>query len=54
MATLEAVHSQTSVKARSARSHRVLAWIGTALGRIAVILITLVLCLPVLLAPITT
>ncbi len=54
MGTLEAARSQTGIKIRARRGHKILTWAGTALGRIAVALISLVLCLPVILAPLTT
>ncbi len=54
MASLEAVRAQIAVKVHTTRDHKVLAWIRMALGRIAVVLISLDLCLPVILSPITT
>ncbi len=54
MGTLEAIHSHASIHVQSNRTHKILARIGIALGHIAVVLISLILCLPVLISPLTT
>ncbi len=54
MGTLAAARSQANTGVQATRTHKVLARIGTALGRIMVLILSLVLCLPIILAPITT
>ncbi len=54
MGTLASARSQANTRVQATQTHKILARIGTALGRIMVVIISLVLCLPVILAPITT